>query len=34
MPFPDERGGCNVQLIRFFGRQGLERWDIEDLDGG
>jgi len=34
MPFPNERGGRNVQLIRLAGRQGLERWDVEDLDGG
>jgi len=33
MPFPDEGGGRNVQLIRLVGGQGLERWYVEDLDG-
>lgn len=34
MPFPDERGERDVQLIGLTSGEGLERWDIEDLDGG
>ena len=32
-PFPDERSGCNFELIGLAGGEGLERRDVEDLDG-
>lgn len=32
-PLPDEWGGCNVQLPGLAGGKGLERWNVEDLDG-
>ena len=32
-PLPDERGGGDVQLIGFAGGEGLERRNVEDLDG-
>ena len=32
-PLPDERSEWNFQLLGLAGREGLERWDVEDLDG-